>query len=55
MSDIDSDRSGEPTNTEDADHDDSDGGKTVMNDPTDTDHPTGAAQAAENTAAESPS
>ncbi len=55
MSDTDSDRSGEPTNTEDADHDDANEGKTVMKDPTDTDHPTGAAQAAENTAAESPS
>ncbi len=55
MSDIDSDRSGEPTHTEDADHGDANDGKTVMKDPIDTDHPTGAAQAAENTAAESPS
>ncbi len=55
MSDTDSDRSSEPTNTKGADHDDANDGKTVMKDPTDTDHPTGAAQAAENTAAESPS
>ncbi len=55
MSGTDSDRSGEPTHTNDADHGDANEGKTGMKDPTDTDHPTGAAQAAENTAAESPS
>jgi len=55
MSDTDSDRSGEPTHTKGADHDDDNEGQTGMKDPTDTDHPTGAAQAAENTAAESPS
>ncbi len=44
MSDTDSDRSGEPTHTNDADHDDANDGKTVSKDPTATDHPTGAAQ-----------
>lgn len=39
MSDTGSDRSGEPSNTADADHDDASEGKTVMKEPTATESP----------------